>query len=105
MASKVIMVGTRKAPASFFAPAAPPRRAELGDRELGRVQLVSRRHGPTRGHHLDLVNVAAELLADRLAHLRLAVGDGADHADAAVDGPDPFGAASLVAVGAGLGEV
>src|SRR5207249_1908482 len=56
-------------------------------------------------HELDLIHVAADLLARRLPHLRLAVGDRADHADAAVDRRDPFGPPAFVAVAAGLGDV
>src|SRR5262245_1780877 len=81
------------------------RRAHLGDRELRGVELVRRRHGAAGGHDLDLVDVAAQLLAHRLAHLGLAVGDRADHADAAVDRLDPLGTPPLVAVAAGLGDV
>src|SRR5439155_1683300 len=72
--------------------------AHLGDRELRRVELVGGRHGAAGRHELDLIHVAADLLARRLPHLRLAVGDRADHADAAVDRRDPFGPPAFVVV-------
>src|SRR3989442_3236201 len=79
--------------------------AHLGDRVLRRVELVRRGHGAARGHDLDLVHVATKLLARGLADLVDAVGDGADHADAAAHGIDPFGAPALVTVAAGLGRI
>jgi hypothetical protein len=80
-------------------------RAHLGDRELRGVELVGGRHRAARGHDLDLVHVAPQLLAHGLAYFGFAVGDRADHADAAVDRIDPLGASPLVAVAAGLGDV
>src|SRR5437660_1325721 len=47
-------------------------RAHLADRELRRIELVGRRHRAAGGHDLDLVDVAPQLLANRLAHLGLA---------------------------------
>src|SRR5439155_310313 len=78
--------------------------AHLGDRVLRRVELVRRGHGAARGHDLDLVHVATKLLARGLADLVDAVGDGADHADAAAHGIDPFGAPALVTVATGPGS-
>src|SRR5439155_16318524 len=80
-------------------------RAHLRHRELRGVELVGRRHGPAGRHDLDLVHVAPDLLARGLAHLRLAVGDRADHPDTAVDRLDPLRAPALVAMPAGLRDV
>src|SRR5207244_401243 len=77
----------------------------LGDRELCGVELVRRRHGSARRHDLDLVDVAADVLARGPAHLVRPVGDETDHADTAVDRIGPLGAAPLVAVAAGLRDV
>src|SRR5207249_11636022 len=81
------------------------RRAHLADRELRGVELVGRRHRAAGRHGLVLIDVAPELLAPGLAHLGLAVGDRADHADAAIDRRDPLRAPPLVAVAAGLRDV
>src|SRR5205823_4415590 len=55
-----------------------------------------------RGHDLDLVGGATKVLAGRAAYLVGAVGDDADHADAALDRLDPFRVLALVGVPAGL---
>jgi hypothetical protein len=73
-------------------------------RVLGGVELVRRRHGAPRDHELDPVNVVAELLPRRPAHLVGAVRDHADHADAAVERRDPLRPPPLVAVPARLGK-
>jgi len=80
------------------------RGAHLVHRVLRGVELVGGGHGAPRGHDLDLVHVVAELLARRLAHLVGPIGDHPDHTQAAVDGLDPLGAPTLVAVAARLGE-
>ena len=67
--------------------------------------LARRRHRAAQGHDLELVDVAADVLARRAAHLVRAVRDEPDHADAAVDRIGPFRAATLVAVPAGLRDV
>src|SRR4030095_14562420 len=62
----------------------------LAARELRRVQLVARRHGAAGGHDLDLVDVPANVLAGGPTHLVGAVGDEADHPDAAGDPVRPL---------------
>src|SRR2546422_1967789 len=47
------------------------RGAHLGDRELGRVELVGRGHGPAGRHDLELVHVAPELLARDVNQLKI----------------------------------
>src|SRR6266498_3077995 len=79
-------------------------RAHLLHGVLGGVELVGGRHGPARGHDLDLVHVAPELLPGSLAHLVGAVRDDAHHAQAAVDGVDQLGAPPLVAMSSRLRE-
>src|SRR5207247_5037813 len=70
-----------------------------------RVELVRRRHRAAGGYDLDLIDVAADVLARGAAHLVGSIGDEADHAHAAVDRIRPLRTPPFVAVAAGLRDV